>query len=279
MTYHVRMQIFSGNPDPEWILDENESGLFRERLLAQPEMMSGLDENEPGLGYRGYEVTQLNEDEESGAAPALPRVFRIRAGMGRETEGFLLGSSDRAGSGVDGGLREFAAGAIAAASAARSGNVSPQMGFGMSCGVNYLTSSTDFSFWNDARYVSQNNCYAFGSNYRSNTFPQPGRRALASYDTKHAAGLAAGLRADGWGDVCRSSPARNLSVAAVIWPGYDFHFYRKCANGLWCHKPGHMPARNTDESGRTIPNPEYCNRGGYTQFVGYVYADSYVPVA
>ena len=118
-----------------------------------------------------------------------------------------------------------------------------------------------------------------GSNYRSNTYPQPGRKARTSYVNTSAAGLISAIRADGWRDGCLYTPARNITVAAVLSPGYDYHFYRLCAAGWWCHKPGGGPARNYDESGRTIWNPEYCSRGRYTQFVGYAFADSYVQVA
>jgi hypothetical protein len=40
---------------------------------------------------------------------------------------------------------------------------------------------------------------------------------------------------------------------------------------FWSHKPGGTAARNTDNSGRVITNPETCNRGPYTQFCGYFY--------
>ena len=81
-----------------------------------------------------------------------------------------------------------------------------------------------------------------------------------------------GIELDGWFNSCQ--PADNLTICLVIWPGYDFHFYRKCANGIWGHKPGRTAARNYDNSGVTITNPETCNRGGYTTFCGYWYADN-----
>jgi hypothetical protein len=65
-------------------------------------------------------------------------------------------------------------------------------------------------------------------------------------------------------------------VALVIWPGWDFHWYRQHTGGSWGHKPGSTPARNTDESNHVINGstltPANCNRGPYTSFCGYRYA-------
>ena len=63
----------------------------------------------------------------------------------------------------------------------------------------------------------------------------------------------------------------NLTICLVIWPNTDFHFFRLCSGGLWCHKPGQTPAKNTDNSGNLITNPQTANRGPYTTFCEYFY--------
>jgi hypothetical protein len=63
-------------------------------------------------------------------------------------------------------------------------------------------------------------------------------------------------------------------VALVVAPGpgfVDFHWYRLQKEGFWGHKPGQTEARNIDQSGAVIYNPETANRGPYTLFCGYFY--------
>jgi hypothetical protein len=57
-------------------------------------------------------------------------------------------------------------------------------------------------------------------------------------------------------------------VALVLWPGVDFHWYRRDRDGKWSHKPGSTAARNTDNSGNLITDPRTANRGPYTVFCG-----------
>jgi hypothetical protein len=63
-------------------------------------------------------------------------------------------------------------------------------------------------------------------------------------------------------------------VALVVAPGpgfNDFHWFRKQSGGFWGHKPGGTAARNVDNSGVLITDPQTANRGPYTQFCGYFY--------
>lgn len=150
----------------------------------------------------------------------------------------------------------------------------------LACGAFSYTSDTDFTYWNSDSYVMQNNnCYNFAANYRSDTFAQPGRKAnvewydLACGNSPGQIGYAASF--DGFNLSCWTST--QYYAALVIWPytsdplSGDFHWYRKCANGHWCHKPGKTPARNYDSSGNWITDPATCNRGPYTIFCSYRY--------
>ena len=58
------------------------------------------------------------------------------------------------------------------------------------------------------------------------------------------------------------------TVALVMAPGYDYHWYRLDNNGMWSHKPGGWLATNRDASGNLISDPRTCNRGPYTTFCG-----------
>lgn len=149
------------------------------------------------------------------------------------------------------------------------------------CGSFDLSSDTDFSFWNSDPYVmDKNNCYNFAADWRSDTFAQPGRKAgvqwttLACGNSPGEIGYAAAY--DGYTLDCWLGG--EYYGALVIWPidpadpySGDFHWYRLCANGHWCHKPGHTAARNYDDSYNWITDPYYADRGPYTIFCSYRY--------
>lgn len=265
----VELDIFSGRPNPQWVLSGKEEKELLDRIAAEPKLMLPAEATNGRLGYRGYIVSPVTEDPDK----RLPSSFRIggQAGADKDVNLWLLDTSEKMNTEVDDYLREITTGMI------RKDELMPGHGDAVldkgslvACASNYLTSSTDFSFWNGASYVTANNCYNYASNYRSNTFAQPGRQTghqLGFPPTCANAG--AGCRSDGWTDACQASS--NLTIALVIWPGNDFHFYRMCINGRWCHKPGQTPAKNTDDSGNIITNPQTANRGPYTTFCEYFY--------
>jgi hypothetical protein len=129
--------------------------------------------------------------------------------------------------------------------------------------------------WNDPKYIRTNNCYAYASNklalYPSK--PQPGAATGKQYtDPPTGPDVRAAAKRDGAhdaGDCFPDTEAPRSLVAIVIWPGEDYHWYRKQTD-CWGHKPGETPARNVDDSGVVITNPETCNRGPYTEFHGYM---------
>jgi len=60
-----------------------------------------------------------------------------------------------------------------------------------------------------------------------------------------------------------------LIAMTCIPDGSDYHFYRQDASGMWSHKNGSNVARNTDDSGNLIYDPEHADRGKYTIFCGF----------
>jgi hypothetical protein len=87
----------------------------------------------------------------------------------------------------------------------------------------------------------RNNCYNYGSNYRTDTFhqipggSQPGAAAGAMYasitgpDVRNAA-IADGLINNS--NANNKCPSEGHLVALVIAPGFDFHWYRKGRTGI-----------------------------------------------
>ncbi len=265
----VELDIFSGRPNPSWILSGKEEKELLDRVTAEPRVMLPTAATNGRLGYRGYVVSAVSESVDK----KLPSRFRIGGQPGSESDLnlWLLDTSEKIDTEVDDYLREVAAGMIRKDERLPGHSEDlPDKGALVGCASNYLTSSTDFSFWNGASYVPYNNCYNYASNYRSNTFAQPGRQGGSTLPfPPTCANAGAGVRLDGWADSCQAS--NNLTICLVIWPGNDFHFYRMCINGRWCHKPGSTPAKNTDDSGNLITNPQTANRGPYTTFCEYFY--------
>ena len=270
----VELDIFSGRPNPKWILTDKEEKQLLDRVVADPKAMVAPSATDGRLGYRGYVVSTLSEGIDDGRKAAkLPSRFRIggQAGSASDLNLWLLDTSEKLDTEVDDFVREVAAGMI------RKDELTPgridsatDKGALTGCASNYLTSASNFSFWNTSPYIYYNNCYNFAANYRSNTFAQPGRQGGSTLPyPPTCANARAGVILDGWSDTCQAS--NNLTIFLVIWPGTDFHFYRLCFGGYWCHKPGGTPARNTDDSGNLITNMATANTGPYTSHCEYFY--------
>ena len=58
---HVELDIFSGNPNPVWILSEADGVLFLKKLAMLPQ--ASAKELHDDLGYRGFIVEVTNETE------------------------------------------------------------------------------------------------------------------------------------------------------------------------------------------------------------------------
>jgi hypothetical protein len=141
--------------------------------------------------------------------------------------------------------------------------------------------TADLAAWNTNPFItSRNNCYNYATNYRSDTYGQPGQAAGQKWNDLTACNVGAGkisatmgAVADGLIDV----PSQNNKcvspghlVALVNSPGWDYHWYRKGSNGKWSHKMGGSPATLLDNSGNPITDPRTANRGSYTGFCTFM---------
>lgn len=261
--YEVELDIFSGRPNPRWTLSPAEAASLTQQILDGVTPVVPADVTDGRLGYRGYLVRATGSETRRLGGDSRERFFRIRAGLatGRadlSSEQFLtttMKPGNQLSATEAAVITESTLGEVPAAQAAAA------------CSLFY-TDWNDFSFWNGTRQYD-NNCYNYAANYASNTFAQPGRQGGQVFSALTVANIKAAMRRDGWIDDCSTG---NLFVALVIAPGYDYHFYRRNLNdngvNRWCHKPGHTPARNTDNSGAYITNPQTCDRGPYTTWGG-----------
>lgn len=139
----------------------------------------------------------------------------------------------------------------------------------------------DLNAWNaDINIQWNNNCYNYGTNYRTDTFAQPGEATGAKYNDLSACSVPAGNRSARMGAVSdglialpsnnNTCPLYGHLVALVVAPDWDYHWYRKGRNGKWSHKMGDSPATLLDDSGNPINDPRTADRGSYTDFCTFM---------
>ncbi len=139
----------------------------------------------------------------------------------------------------------------------------------------YEVSQFNPGFWNTPAVQPNNNCYNYARNWRTDTFAQPGRAHGAKWTALTCPNVATAAMADGLVKRCNCLPIEEWPrrlVALVMDPGGDYHWMRHQRGGFWGHKPGGGTARNFDNSGNVITNPETCDRGDYIEFCEYFYA-------
>jgi hypothetical protein len=291
--------MFSGRPDPEWIITDADQ---TEQILgAVAEVRGALARpgtGHLGLGFREIRVTRLSDDPLAKAR--LPREFALASvaaedfeasvGLGRRVlETMPLDQEvqlmSHASTPLTRELRD-----VIFESIERFRANPPKVSILAWPPYNplrttikdercpdceYEVSQFNPGFWNNPAVQPHNNCYNYGRNWRTDTFAQPGRAHGAQTGTMACANVTTAAMADGLVKRCTCLPIsewpRRL-MALVIWPGVDYHWYRHQRGGFWGHKPGSTAARNTDNSGVIVTNPETCDRGGYTNFCDYFYA-------
>jgi len=279
----VELDIYSGRPNPEWRLSAKEEQELLNRVMDEPTLLTPVSHSTGKLGYRGL-IIKLEKDDDGpwsrtrlSSGRALPHYFRI-GGITNDTIDtalWLIESSQQIDSEVNDYLRDVAQKSIQfetilAKTSDRDESQPPQPnGVSLSCVYNYIWAN--YSLFNSSARIGVNNCYCFGANHLANSrYALPGRYGGRPALNLSAAEMAAGLAADGWLEQCTTN---TLSLACVVWPGQDYHFYRLVGTSPygWGHKPGATAAKGTDNAGNHISNPETCNRGPYTSFYGYWY--------
>ena len=293
----VTADIFSGRPNPEWVVSGTEAEAALRSLSQKTAAAATLDSGFQGLGSRGLIVEVL--DDHSHSEYGLPSTFRLAGGgskeesHARETAERLIATLTQRGAGehptvaTDGGqhplnedLKKFILTGLPAGAFSVSTQVAEQAttideGAEIGASAACLIETTAFNpaFWNDAAHIRRNNCYNYASNRRTDTFAQPGRASGRMYAQINCAEVGGGAVRDGATFSCApDSQKPRWYMALVIAPGFDYHWYRKATGGIWGHKPGGTAARNVDNAGRIITDPRTANRGPYTVFCRFMFA-------
>ncbi len=270
MGLEVELDIFSGVPNPRWNLTQAEVRDFVALAEVGEVPAVPVDMSPEGLGYRGMVVRATGNVQQALAAANLPAVFRVSRDIagGSDVSEMLLLNSEESGV-VAPEPRSAAELAVSGETGLSLPNIFGSETSQAAC-TPYLTSSTNYDFWNAAAYKPLNNCYNYCSSYRTNTFAQPGRGTGNQFKSLTVQGIQDGMISDGYKGSCAGNDA---VVALVIWANVDYHFYKRTADlnstYCWSHKPGQTSAKRTDNSGKQITDPYYCNRGNYTTWGGY----------
>jgi hypothetical protein len=286
----ITVDVFSGIPNPSWTLDEQQSKAVLEEISGNRAVVVEDASALGRLGYRGIMIeaesdetmkeynlkdnfmiaTGTSADERAGTDLARQLIKDMPIGKVALAEGRAPPDEE---------LRDFLLEQVRAPRKVQlltelDGLVVHKEMPKETCP--YETCESNFGFWNNDDYVRQNNnCYNYARNQRTDTFAQPGRASGAYPYPVNCDAVTNGALSDGAHrryDCFPESESPRWLMALVIWPGRDYHWYRKAREGFWGHKPGGTEARNTDNSGRVISDPEGCDRGPYTQFCGYFYA-------
>lgn len=262
MSVIVTLHIYSGVPDPAWELSDAQAKELSDRIreienttLQKPSGLHG------GLGYRGFSITSVGEkllDAHVYVHDGIVDLDRFdlnRATNSTELEIWLLSTGADS---VPDDVREY----VKAQLTTGPNLMSPQ-------GLILAVPPYNPGKWNnDPNIRTRNNCYNYANDKITNTFAQPGLGSGLQYSAFDCGNVGAASQRDRQVPTGAPSttPAQGHFIALVIWPGRDFHWYRLDSNAMWSHKPGQTPARNTDNSGRTISDPRSCDRGPYTNF-------------
>ena len=284
MSLTVTLNVFSGRPNPTWVVPDEAAAELRDRVsriatlsnLKPPSVLGGL-------GYRGFSVSHDHDAEltlnlhagvvdRGGPSPTL-------IADDREIERFLLST---AGGAIADEVRAHVEQSLAIPISDIVGRV-PYLP-PSHCPVCHAADAPAYNpgMWNTPAVQPHNNCYNYANNRITNTFAQPGRATGHPIKTLSCPGTVPSAHSDGLVGVANfNAPLAHGAgwyVAVVIWPGVDYHWYRQDKVGCWSHKPGQTAARNVDNSGHAISDPKTADRGPYTSFCTYMVTKSTVHI-
>lgn len=286
----VTLNVFSGRENPSFELSEKDAKAFVDRF-AKKTVLPAAD-HQKDLGYGGFSIEATSDLR---LPDGVPTSFYVDGDLARGVSEFghgdpLLNASEaadaaqwllsKAGKSVHDEVASYVLGEIKTRAKGRKPAAILKPAEDLQFKALVLAASCTIAntaynpgFWNVQPTQANNNCYNYAMNNRSNTFAQPGRKTGHMYTAFDCTNVGNAATFDGCKPTCSGS---NKLVALVIWPGHDFHWYRRHSEGFWGHKPGSTAARNWDNSNQVINGttltPANCNRGNYTNFCGYRYS-------
>jgi hypothetical protein len=282
MSASVILCIFSGRPNPQWRLSEDqEAQLVDLTSVATPSPELGGSAG--GLGYSGFAVHPEGQSQLQYPLLVCDRVIESVGGRSavdsdRHVEQWLLGTAPT--------LDPLVKREVSLA-------MSKPIYRNVRC-KRSVPGGTPSPFpptwnpvtWNQGANLIHDNCYNYANDL---LYDRPASGPTAVPGQRHGAACAqgpacrcpdytTGVIADGLtpsADFVRTPGMDGLwfvalfvnSVAGSAYEG-DFHLYRQDGNGYWSHKPGALKARNCDEQGQLITDPRRADTDDY-DFCGF----------
>lgn len=290
----ITADMFSGRSNPTRVAESDEARELLRDVAQNRSAITAVHEGYQGLGYRGLIVEALSDNVtdkydlpsafrigHNGQAKGLEIAERILNSMRKadvldeELRTLVIQELQRLGSREDATEPDSFEPPTApkTAASAKPGGAEARHTRHVTCWIEL--GAFNPSFWNDPAHIGRNNCYNYASNRRTDTFAQPGRATGHQATVMACADVTAAALSDGLHhrfDCFPDSEKPRWLMAMVVAPGYDYHWYRKQKEGFWGHKPGGTAARNVDNNGAIVWNPETAARLPYTNFCGYFYA-------
>jgi len=275
MTTIIKVLMYSGKQDPSWELTKEQVDQLKNILDQKKETTFMMSAQSAGiLGYRGFVI----ESYES-SIPAKAFCFDGIIDINDQQQ---LNFID-ADSSLENFLLKTAAGVLTEDEIKY---IDSEILKNVKSGPASISKSLKATFdlltvppynpgkWNIPSVQPYNNCYNYANDKITNTFAQPGRGSGSTIANSLCGTVSPAAQTDGQISITNASgtPADGQFIALVSanTPTFkDYHWYRLDLNGLWSHKPGSTPARNTDNSGKLINDPRNCNRGPYADFCGF----------
>jgi hypothetical protein len=231
MALQITIDIFSGRPNPVLEISGRQAREILERVKpAKPLSRAVMPAPEFRLGYRGLIIEQKGS-----VSRGLPSIFRVAAGAiygpklahtvaDPEFERFFAGPKGPAGKvkAVRGFPRTLQR-EIKRLEEFRDGFELRKLRWPTKFRPRCLCAPLyEPAWWNDGGQKQwNNNCYNYASNYRSDTFAQPGQASGAIYSALTCASVRPAAIADALIDNPNANnrcPKEGHLVALVIWP-------------------------------------------------------------
>jgi hypothetical protein len=282
MPLTVTMKIFSGRPNPVWVLPEAAANEYRERV-SRISATAATSNLKPlgalgGLGYRGFKVQTIGD----------PIPTYIHAGIvdrgrhlptfvteNRDLERWIFSTNQKQ---FPPGIQEHVERSLQVGVAHEGIILRPPFG---TCPVSHAVDALPYvpGIWVEGSGTGDyNNCYNYANNRITNTFAQPGTASGNPFTQEHNCTDPGSVLAGAVSDGLVASPNFSAPLAAnqgwyvalVLWPGHDFHWYRQDSSGCWSGKDDGEDVTNADYSRNHISDPKTADRGPYTVFCSYM---------
>jgi hypothetical protein len=286
----ITLDIFSGRPNPTFNLDEKNAKKFVERFAGKSVLSP--ENVEAHLGFRGFIVDAATDVKlpdniptrfhvggvatEKFNAKALKQPLLSADENDDAVKWLLSKAKDSVNAEIFSHIKDTLSQrkkAVTAVATLVEDLEWKKLQLAAAC----IIANTPYNpgFWNNDPFVkSNNNCYNYAMNWKSNTFAQPGRKSGHQYTPPPTCTNVKNSAV--WDGLLTACSGSVKNVALVIWPGVDYHWYRRHSEGFWGHKPGSTAARNVDSNNNiingTTRTPANCARGNYTIFCGYYYS-------